>query len=144
MKIEILTETFEPLMALQNYQQQVNQVANSANSVFIGRMREQHMGNTVEQLYLEHYPGMTERVLRESVVEAQRRWQINDVLILHRVGQINPAEAIVLLAVWSVHRADSIQANEFLIEILKSRAPFWKKEILKEGERWIESNTPGR
>lgn len=144
MKIEILTECFDPLIELHTHEQQLNQAQNGANSIFIGRMRQQHMGSIVKQLYLEHYPGMTERVLSESVAEAQRQWQINDVLIVHRVGQIKPAEAIVLIAVWSAHRSDSIQANEFLIEMLKSRAPFWKKEILQQGERWIESNTPGR
>ncbi|MBD3609256.1 MAG: molybdenum cofactor biosynthesis protein MoaE [Gammaproteobacteria bacterium] len=114
-----------------------------ATSVFIGTMRDFNEGDDVSVMHLEHYPGMTEKYLQKIAEEAEERWDIQDSVILHRVGDVRPADAIVLVAVWSAHRADAFDASRYLMEELKSRAPFWKKESLLEGdERWVEKNTP--
>jgi len=114
-----------------------------AAAVFVGSMRDFNEGEAVRAMTLEHYPGMTEQHLQEICEEAARRWRILDCLVLHRVGAIHIGEAIVLIAVWSAHRGDAMDACRYIIEDLKSRAPFWKKEQLEEGERWVESNTTG-
>ena len=112
--------------------------------VFFGRMRDFNEDESVTQMELEHYPGMTEKFLQQIAEQAAARWSIMDVLIVHRVGLIHPAETIVIVAVWSAHRAQAYAANQFLMEALKSRAPFWKKEQLEDGgSRWVEKNTPG-
>jgi molybdopterin synthase catalytic subunit len=93
---------------------------------------------------LEHYPGMTDRELTAIIEEARQRWPIIDALIVHRVGNIQPGEPIVLTAVCTEHRAAAFDACRFLMEALKHRAPFWKKETLSDGSRrWVEKNTPG-
>ena len=98
----------------------------------------------IEQMHLEHYPGMTEKYLQELAALAMEKWQLADVLIVHRVGDIHPADTIVVVAVWSAHRAQAYEANRHIMEELKSHAPFWKKEqMAKGGSRWLEKNTPG-
>jgi len=94
-------------------------------------------------MHLEHYPGMTEAHLGQIAEAAMQRWEIQDVLLVHRTGEVAPNDPIVLVAVWSAHRAAAYEANRFIMEDLKSRAPFWKKETLEAGDRWVESNTPG-
>jgi molybdopterin synthase catalytic subunit len=94
-------------------------------------------------MLLEHYPGMTERHLNRIVDAAGRRWAVLDSLLIHRVGTVYPGDPIVLVAVWSAHRADAFEACRFIMEDLKSQAPFWKKESRASGKRWIEKNTPG-
>jgi molybdopterin synthase catalytic subunit len=86
---------------------------------------------------IEHYPGMTERALTAITEEAMRRWQIGDALILHRYGRLATDETIMMVATASRHRADAFQAAEFLMDYLKSRAPFWKKEVTRAGEGWV-------
>jgi molybdopterin synthase catalytic subunit len=86
---------------------------------------------------------MTERELSRIVDEAARQWPIMQALVLHRVGAIQPGETIVLAATWSAHRAAALEATRYLIKALKQRAPFWKKETLDRGARWVEHNTPG-
>jgi molybdopterin synthase catalytic subunit len=141
--IQIVDRSFEPFEFLQAYQcAQTDPAANGANAIFVGRMRDHHQDTGVLQLQLEHYPGMTEKILAEILLQAEQRWPISDGVIIHRVGSIRPAEAIVLVVVWSAHRAEALKANQFVIEALKSRAPFWKKEIFAEGERWLANNTP--
>lgn len=110
---------------------------------FTGLVRGSAGGRDLVSMTLEHYPGMTESYLNKICEEAKSRWDIIDCLIVHRVGDINPNDPIVLTAVWSAHRAAAFDACRYLMEELKSRAPFWKKETLKEGERWVEKNTPG-
>jgi len=115
-----------------------------AQASFVGTMRDHNEGDGVQAMTLEHYPGMTERELDAIVAEAHERWDLIDVLVVHRVGDILPGEPIVLTAAWSTHRAAAFDACRFLMEALKSRAPFWKKETLADGSsRWVEKNTPG-
>ena len=105
---------------------------------FIGLMRDMNQGDRVLKMTLEHYPGMTEKALRAIVDEAARRWELQAVQLVHRVGELLPEDPIVLVAVASAHRAPAFQACEFIIDYLKTRAPFWKKEITESGERWVE------
>ncbi|MEJ2631569.1 MAG: molybdenum cofactor biosynthesis protein MoaE [Acidihalobacter sp.] len=114
-----------------------------AASVFVGTMRDFNAGDDVEQLFLEHYPGMTERELEHIAAEALERWPVNAALIVHRVGLIRPGDPIVLTAAWSAHRGAAFEACRHLIEALKHRAPFWKREDLRDGsQRWVAENTP--
>jgi molybdopterin synthase catalytic subunit len=114
-----------------------------ATAMFVGTMRDFNEGDSVTSMVLEHYPGMTEKYLEKLCEQAADRWDILDALIVHRVGKVNPNDTIVLVSVWSTHRADAFEVCRFLMEDLKSRAPFWKKEHLVEGSRWVEKNTPG-
>ena len=106
---------------------------------FIGLVRDLSDDSPVAAMTLEHYPGMTEKALRGIVAEAQARWELIGVTIVHRVGELRPGDAIVLVAVASAHRGDAFQACEFIMDFLKTRAPFWKKEQLPGGSRWVES-----
>jgi len=92
-------------------------------------------------MLLEHYPGMTENYLQKISEEAASKWDILDSLIVHRVGEMHPNDPIVLVAVWSAHRAAAFDASRYLMEELKSRAPFWKKESLSDKTRWVDKNT---
>lgn len=146
MSIELRETAFHPWDELQAYQQNALQAAPGsygATAVFVGTMRDFNEGDAVQSLFLEHYPGMTERHLETICTEAKQRWDLLDTLILHRVGPVAPDDTIVLVAAWSAHRAEAFAACRYLIEELKHRAPFWKKEQLPEGSRWVESNTPG-
>ncbi len=106
---------------------------------FIGTVRDLHEGTQVKTLTLEHYPGMTETALEEIVGEAQARWQVYEILVIHRVGTLQPRDPIVLVAVTSAHRGEAFAACEFVMDWLKTRAPFWKKEQTPAGERWVEA-----
>ncbi len=108
---------------------------------FIGLVRDLNDGAPVTSMTLEHYPGMTEKALQAIVAEAKERWQLIDVAVVHRVGELRPTDAIVLVAVASAHRSDAFQACEFIMDFLKTRAPFWKKEENSQGARWVESHT---
>ena len=108
---------------------------------FIGIVRDQNDAATVRTLTLEHYPGMTEKALVGIVDEARRRWPIIDAVVIHRVGKLAPTDQIVLVAVSSAHRGDAFAACEFIIDYLKTQAPFWKKEVTPDGERWVEART---
>jgi molybdopterin synthase catalytic subunit len=102
---------------------------------FTGIVRD--LGGDLDAMEIEHYPGMTEKALRAIADEAARRWQIGDALILHRHGRLAPDEMIMMVATAARHRADAFQAAEFLMDFLKSRAPFWKKEVTEAGEDWV-------
>lgn len=106
---------------------------------FIGLVRDVNEGDQVSHLTLEHYPGMTEKALQAIVDEAQTRWNFIDATVIHRVGRLEPADEIVLVIVASSHRGDAFAACEFLMDFLKTRAPFWKKEQTTDGERWVET-----
>ena len=112
-----------------------------AVAVFIGTVRDVNDGDAVSTLYLEHYPGMTERELEKICTEATQRWDLIATLVVHRVGELNPAEQIVLVAVTSGHRGDAFAACEFIMDYLKTRAPFWKREDTPAGQRWVEART---
>jgi molybdopterin synthase catalytic subunit len=110
-----------------------------AIAVFIGTVRDVNDDVSVATLTLEHYPGMTEKALGSIVVEAKSRWDILDALVIHRVGRLAPADQIVLVGVTSAHRGEAFAACEFIMDYLKTRAPFWKKEATPEGDRWVDA-----
>ena len=110
-----------------------------ATVIFIGKVRDVNLGDDVSSLYLEHYPVMTEKALQEIISEAQSRWNIQRVSVIHRVGLLHTGDEIVLVGISSAHRGDAYHANEFIMDYLKSKAPFWKKEQTNKGERWIEA-----
>jgi molybdopterin synthase catalytic subunit len=143
MKVMLCHSEFSPYAELDAYQQAMPESSGrfGATSVFVGTMRELNLGDEVTGMTLEFYPGMTERRLEGIVADAQNRWELIDALIIHRVGEIKPGDAIVLVAVWTPHRGAAFEACRHIIEALKHTAPFWKKETVKEGERWVESNT---
>ena len=106
---------------------------------FIGVVRDLNEGDRVAEMTLEHYPGMTEKALEKMVAEARSRWEIYDALVIHRVGTLKPGDQIVLVVVTGAHRSEAFQACEFLMDYLKTRAPFWKKERTPDGARWVEA-----
>ncbi|MFX1761965.1 molybdenum cofactor biosynthesis protein MoaE [Paraburkholderia sp. A1BS-2L] len=110
-----------------------------AVACFVGTVRDINDGSTVAGMELEHYPGMTEKALEGIVAEAQRRWPGIEVLIIHRVGKLAPLDQIVLVATTSKHRGDAFASCEFVMDYLKSEAPFWKKEETGEGARWVDA-----
>lgn len=112
--------------------------ATGATVVFVGKVRDFNQGSEVSSLYLEHYPVMTEKVLREIVAEAQERWDIQRIAVIHRVGLLQTGDDIVVVGVSSAHRRDAYHANEFIMDYLKTKAPFWKKEQTKQGVHWLE------
>jgi molybdopterin synthase catalytic subunit len=106
---------------------------------FIGTVRDVNDDATVARLTLEHYPGMTEKALQAIVAEAKGRFDIYEVLVIHRVGELGPTDQIVLVAVTSAHRGEAFDACRFVMDYLKTRAPFWKKERTPQGERWVDA-----
>jgi len=106
---------------------------------FVGQVRDLNDGNTIATLTLEHYPSMTEKSLETIVSQAKSRWNIMDATIIHRVGTLQPLDQIVLVAVSSAHRNEAFSACEFMMDYLKTEAPFWKKEATAEGEQWLEA-----
>ena len=106
---------------------------------FTGKVRNHNLGDSVKALTLEHYPGMTEKSLAEIVDQARERWPLGRVTIIHRIGEMWPGEEIVFVGVTSAHRGMSFQACEFIMDYLKSEAPFWKKEQTEQGARWVDA-----
>src|SRR5512134_4079785 len=106
---------------------------------FVGVVRDLNEGDSVARLTLEHYPGMTEKAIEAIVAEARSRWDIIDVTVVHRVGELKPTDQIVLVVVAGGHRGEAFAACEFIMDYLKTRAPFWKKEETPGGERWVEA-----
>ena len=146
MHIELRDQPFEPLTVLAAYQTDLNQRLRGhygATAIFIGTMRDFNEGDAVQRMMLEHYPSMAERQLRRIVETACQDWPLLDVLLIHRVGALQPHDPIVLVAAWSAHRAEAFAACRFMMEELKSKAPFWKREDTAAGARWVEHNTPG-
>jgi len=137
MTVRVQTEDFDlsrELAALRARDARVGAVA-----AFIGTVRDVNDDATVATLTLEHYPGMTEKALSAIVDEAKVRWNIIDALVIHRVGPLAPADQIVLVGVTSAHRGEAFAACEFIMDYLKTRAPFWKKESTPEGARWVDA-----
>jgi molybdopterin synthase catalytic subunit len=110
-----------------------------AIACFVGVVRDLNAGDAVASMALEHYPGMTEKALDEIELQARRRWQLYDVLVIHRVGELAPTDPIVLVIVASAHRGDAFAACEFIMDYLKTDAPFWKKETTPAGQRWVDA-----
>ncbi|MCD2450106.1 molybdenum cofactor biosynthesis protein MoaE [Methylicorpusculum oleiharenae] len=144
--IQIREHSFDPWTELVNYQTGNRNLLSQAGAtcVFVGTMRDFNDGNSVRSMRLEHYSGMTEKQLANIIDAAKQQWLFSDVLLIHRTGEIEPSETIVLLATWAAHRGDAYDANRYIMESLKSKAPFWKKEILADGKaRWVDKNTDG-
>jgi len=106
---------------------------------FVGVVRDVNDGGAVAEMTLEHYPGMTEKAIEEIVAQARARWKVLDARVIHRVGTLRPTDQIVLVAVASSHRGDAFAACEFIMDYLKTRAPFWKKEETGGAARWVEA-----
>ena len=142
--IELRDKSFDSFQELFEYRKGISANGDyGACSSFVGTMREYNEGDRVFAMQLEHYPGMTEKQLEEIVGEVRQTHEILHGLLLHRIGNVHPGEDIVLVAVWATHRKDAFAACREVMEALKSKAPFWKKETLTEGDRWVENNTPG-
>ena len=134
--IKVQTENFDQ-NAIYHWLSEQHSVG--ATTIFVGKVRDLNLGDQVSSLYLEHYPAMTEKALREIVEQAQQRWQLQRIAVIHRVGLLQTGDEIVLVGVSSAHRGDAYQANQFIMDYLKTKAPFWKKEQTDKGERWVES-----
>lgn len=106
---------------------------------FVGVVRDVNEGDSVSTMTLEHFPGMTEKSIVAIIDEARVRWEVLDALVVHRIGTLQPADQIVLVIVASSHRGDAFAACEFIMDYLKTRAPFWKKEVTPQGSRWVDA-----
>jgi len=137
MKIQVQSESFDlgaEVDAMREGRTDIGAIAS-----FVGLARDLNEGSGVAAMTLEHYPGMTEKALAALVDEANSRWTLLDVSVIHRVGRLLPGDPIVLVAVASSHRGEAFAACEFIMDFLKTRAPFWKKEETPQGERWVEA-----
>jgi len=145
--IKIVESDFNPYQALEKYQAKKQEDLagkQGAANIFIGTMRDFNDGEAVKGMTLEHYPEMTEKQLQHVITDAEAQWPLLDSLVIHRVGDVYPDDVLVLVAVWSVHRGAAFDACRFIMEALKSKVPFWKKEILKDdSRRWVGKNTDG-
>lgn len=108
---------------------------------FVGVVRDINDGDAVSTMTLEHYPGMTEKSIGAIIDQARGRWEVLDVLVIHRVGMLKPTDQIVLVIVASGHRGDAFAACEFIMDYLKTQAPFWKKEVTPKGARWVDARS---
>ena len=106
---------------------------------FVGLVRDANDGHAISGMTLEHYPGMTEKALQDICAQAHARWDLIDTVVIHRVGALAPGDRIVLVGVASAHRGEAFHACEFIMDYLKTRAPFWKKEDTPQGTRWVEA-----
>lgn len=144
MPVHIVEGSFDPAAMQSHHETTLEPGSFGASANFVGTMRSFNEGDSVVGMTLEHYPGMTDKELQRIIDDACEKWRLIDALIVHRVGAMTPGEPIVLTVAWSMHRKDAFEAVRYLMEALKSRAPFWKKETLADGSsRWVEKNTPG-
>ncbi len=139
MKIVVQTEAFDLGVEVNAMSQGRTDIGAIAS--FIGLARDMNEGSGVQAMTLEHYPGMTEKALATLIEDANARWSLLDVTVIHRVGRLLPGDPIVLVAVASSHRGEAFAACEFIMDALKTRAPFWKKEETAEGERWVDARS---
>lgn len=137
MSVSVQTEDFDISKEIRALNGKTNNIG--AIVSFIGQVRDFSEGSNIIQMKLEHYPGMTEKSLVSIEREARTKWNIQDVRIIHRFGDLQPADQIVLVIVASRHRAQAFLACEFIMDYLKTSAPFWKKELTNSSERWVES-----
>ncbi|RZI73565.1 MAG: molybdenum cofactor biosynthesis protein MoaE [Variovorax sp.] len=136
-RVAIQTADFDPgaeIAALRAADARVGAVCS-----FIGTVRDRNDGSAVASMELEHYPGMTEKAIEAMIDEAHRRFDILGARVIHRVGLLQPLDQIMMVAVVSAHRGESFKACEFLMDYLKTQAPFWKKEQTPEGARWVDA-----
>jgi molybdopterin synthase catalytic subunit len=137
MPVRVQTEDFDlstEIAALRAGRPNVGAIAS-----FVGTVRDLNLGSGVSAMTLEHYPGMTEKALDAIVAQAHGRWDLDAVLVVHRVGELRPLDQIVLVAVTSAHRGEAFAACEFVMDWLKTQAPFWKKEATPQGGRWVDA-----
>ena len=137
MKILVQTDAFDLGTEVDAIRQGRTDIGAIAS--FVGLARDINEGSGVAAMTLEHYPGMTEKALDALVDEASARWTLQDVTVIHRIGRLLPGDPIVLVAVASRHRGEAFAACEFIMDFLKTQAPFWKKEETAEGERWVDA-----
>ena len=137
--IRVQHEDFDPGAELERLRSGLQADAGAVVS-FIGLVRDLNEGENITAMTLEHYPGMTEKALDAIAAEATVRWKLLDVVIIHRVGPLEPNDRIVLVIAASAHRKDAFRACEFMIDTLKTQAPFWKKETTSQGSRWVTTN----
>ncbi len=144
MRVEIIECALDPMREVTRYQETLPMGSFGAMAMFVGTMRDFNESDAISSMVLEHYPEMTERHLNELAGSVADAHDLVELMMLHRVGEIHPGEPIVVVATWSAHRAAAFEACEAMVEDLKSKAPFWKKETLTGGEsRWVEYNTAG-
>ena len=136
MTIRVQTEDFDLGAELCNLR--LSNPSIGALVSFVGQVRDMNSGDAINTLTLEHYPEMTQKALAAIEVDAKTRWDVVDTLIIHRVGTLQPLDQIVLVAVTSAHRGEAFKVCEFIMDYLKTSAPFWKKETTNQGERWVE------
>lgn len=135
--VRIQTEDFDVQQELAQLRAGDGRVG--AVCLFLGTVRERNDGSAVASMELEHYPGMTEKSIQDLMAQARERFDIYAARVIHRVGLLQPQDQIVMVAVTSAHRGMSFQACEFLMDYLKTQAPFWKKELTPEGPRWVDA-----
>ena len=141
-EIRVQQEAFDPGLEINRFC--ARNPTSGGVATFIGQMRDfrgpsRDAGETVTAMTLDHYPGMAEKQLGDLVAEARKRWPLDDVLVIHRFGPLVPGDAIVLVATATAHRGDAFASAEFLMDWLKTQAPFWKKEVTTDGATWVEA-----
>jgi len=136
-RVSIQTEDFD--LSAEVARLRAGEKGVGAVCTFVGTVRDRNDGQSVSTMELEHYPGMTEKAIEQMIDEAFKRFDIFGARVIHRVGLLQPLDQIVLVAVTSAHRGESFQACEFLMDYLKTQAPFWKKEQTPEGARWVDA-----
>ena len=137
MTVRVQTEDFDLTTEIAQLRAGFPKVGAIVN--FVGTVRDLNEGEQVAEMELEHYPGMTEKALEDIIAQARARWELFDALVIHRVGPLKPLDQIVLVAVTSAHRGEAFAACEFIIDYLKTEAPFWKKEQTTNGARWVDA-----
>jgi molybdopterin synthase catalytic subunit len=138
-KIRLVEQAFDPWQEIARHQSGQPALAGKfgATAVFVGTLRDFNQGDAVQAMTLEHYAPMTQKHLERVAEEALARWPIEDVLLVHRYGELRPNDPIVCVAVWAAHRDSAFDACRYLIDELKTRAPFWKQELTPQGRRWV-------
>ncbi|MCR4301356.1 MAG: molybdenum cofactor biosynthesis protein MoaE [Sulfuricaulis sp.] len=145
MKIRLMEQAFDPWQEISLHQSEQPALAGKfgATAVFVGTLRDFNQGNEVRKMTLEHYAPMTQKHLERVAEEASARWPIADVLVIHRYGELCPNDPIVCVAVWAAHRDATFMACRYIIDELKTRAPFWKQELTAQGRRWVVPEKTG-
>ena len=138
MHVSVQSEFFDFSAEIKNFRETLGNIG--ALVTFTGIVRGQK-SNTLDYMFIEHYPGMTETQIKLIVEDAFKRWKICDVLVIHRYGKLEPGEPIMMVATAAEHRREAFEAAEYLMDYLKSRAPFWKKEVLNGEESWVEATS---
>lgn len=139
MIIRLMQQAFDPWQEITRHQSEQSALSGKfgATAVFVGTLRDFNQGNEVQAMTLEHYAPMTQKYLERVAEEASRSWPIEDVLVIHRYGELRPNDPIVCVAVWAAHRDAAFDACRYVIDELKLRAPFWKQELTQKGRRWV-------